>query len=167
MGLFDRWKGKTNPEPAAFPVDLSAPARGTVVRQEDIPDQLFSEGILGTCIGVDPERGEVYSPVDATVTALVDSLHAVGLKAAGMELLIHVGVDTVEMNGDGFTAKCEVGQKVHKGDLLLTMDLAKIAAAGHPSCVILAVTNTGDFAAVEPVGNGAVAPGDILLTVRK
>ena len=167
MGLFDRLKGKSNPEPADLPVDLSAPARGTVVRQEDIPDQLFSEGILGTCIGVEPEKGEVYSPADATVTALVDSLHAVGLKAAGMELLIHVGVDTVEMNGDGFAAKCKVGQKVRRGDLLLTMDLAKIAAAGHPDCVILAVTNTDDFAAVEPVGSGTVAPGDILLTVKK
>lgn len=167
MGFFDRLKSKSTSDSTNFPANLYAPARGAVVNQKDIPDPMFSEGVLGACIGVDPEKGEVYSPVDATVTVLVDTLHAVGLKAAGIELLIHVGVDTVEMNGEGFEAKCRVGQKVRKGDLLLTMDLAKIAAAGHSACVILAVTNTEDFTAVEPVGTGIVDSDDILLTIKK
>ena len=116
---------------------------------------------------MDPGEGRVYAPIDATVTQLTDTLHAVGLEAGGMEILIHVGVDTVEMNGEGFTNTVKEGQQVKKGELLLTMDLDKIREAGHPATVILAVTNTDDFAGVEETGSGAVQPGDGVLRVNK
>ena len=128
---------------------------------------MFSQGIMGVCCGVDPGEGRVYAPIDATVTQLTDTLHAVGLEAGGMEILIHVGVDTVEMNGEGFTNTVKEGQQVKKGELLLTMDLDKIREAGHPATVILAVTNTDDFAGVEETGSGAVQPGDGVLRVNK
>ena len=145
MGLFDFLKGK---EPAA-PAAAAFPA------------------IMGVCCGVNPEEGRVYAPIDATVTQLTDTLHAVGLEAGGMEILIHVGVDTVEMKGEGFANAVKEGQSVKKGELLLTMDLDKIREAGHPSTVIMAVTNTDDFAGVEETGSGAVQPGDGVLRVSK
>lgn len=167
MGLFDFLKGKETAAPAAFPAILGAPSKGVFVPMDQIPDQMFSQGIMGVCCGVEPEEGRVFSPVDATVTQLTDTLHAVGLEAGGMEILIHVGVDTVEMNGAGFTNTVKEGQKVKKGELLLTMDLDQIRAAGHPATVIMAVTNSDDFAGVEGTGSGAVQPGDGVLRVSK
>lgn len=168
--LFDFFKGKKAekaPEPVQFPAELGAAAGGTAVPMEQIPDPMFSQGILGVCCGIEPQEGKVYAPVSGKITQLADTLHAVGIEAAGMELLIHVGVDTVEMQGNGFQAKVKEGQTVNKGDLLLTMDLDKIKAAGHPATVILAVTNTDDFASVEQIGAGIVKPGDAVLKVSK
>ena len=85
----------------------------------------------------------------------------------GIEVLIHVGVDTVEMNGDGFSPKVKVGQKIKKGQILLEMDLDKIAAAGHPAVVITVITNTDDFTAVSCVAGGNVEPGADYIKVEK
>ena len=170
MGLFDFLKGKEKAdEPAAvtFPAVLGAVAKGTFVPMDQIPDEVFSTGALGVCCGIDPEEGKVYAPVDGKISQLADTLHAIGIEAAGMEILIHVGVDTVEMNGDGFVSQVKEGQAVKKGDLLLTVDLKKIYAAGHPATVITAVTNSDDFASVEAVAAGPVQPGDGLLRVSK
>ena len=168
MGLFDFLKGKeTAPAAPSFPAVLGAVAAGEVVMMDKIPDEVFSTGVLGSCCGVDPQEGKVYSPVDGKITQLAETLHAVGLEAGGMEILIHVGVDTVEMDGDGFTSAVKDGQTVKKGDLLLTMDLEKIRQAGHPTTVILAVTNSDEFASVETVSSGTVRPGDDLLRVSK
>lgn len=167
MGFFDKLMGKAQPVSITFPVELGAPAMGTVVAMADIPDAVFSTGVLGECVGVDPSEGKVYAPVDGKITQLADTLHAVGLAAGGMEILIHVGVDTVEMNGDGFKGLVKEGQTVKKGDLLLTIDLGKIAAASHPATVIMAVTNTDDFACVETITSGIVQPGNGILRVSK
>lgn len=132
-----------------------------------IPDEVFSAGVLGACCGIEPEEGRVYAPIDSKISQLADTLHAVGLEAGGMEILIHVGVDTVDMNGDGFKSEVKPGQTVRKGDLLLTMDLAKIHEAGHPATVIMAVTNSDDFASVEEVASGVVQCGNEVLRVSK
>lgn len=154
------------PEPAPFPETLGSVAKGTFVPMESLPDQTFSQGVLGTCCGVTPEEGKVYSPMDGTISQLAETLHAVGIEAAGMELLIHVGVDTVEMKGDGFKSHVKEGQAVKKGDLLLTMDLKKIEAAGHPTTIMVAVTNSDDLTAVEAVASGAVQPGETLMRLK-
>ena len=170
MGLFDFLKTKEKePTPAAvtFPAVLGAVAKGAFVPMDQIPDEVFSTGVMGVCCGIDPEEGKVYSPVDGKVTQLTDTLHAIGLEAGGIEILIHVGVDTVEMNGDGFTNAVKENQSVKKGDLLLTMDLKKIHEAGHPSIIIIAVANSDDFSSVEAVAAGTVSPGDDLLRVSK
>ena len=132
-----------------------------------IPDEVFSAGVLGACCGIEPEEGRVYAPIDGKISQLADTLHAVGLEAGGMEILIHVGVDTVDMNGDGFKSEVKPGQTVRKGNLLLTMDLAKIHEAGHPATVIMAVTNSDDFASVEEVASGVVQCGNEVLRVSK
>lgn len=162
MGLFDFMKGKK-------PLDnvLTAFADGKVVPMEQIPDEVFSQGIMGTCCGIEPETGKVYAPADGVVSQLTDTLHAVGLTIGDMEVLIHAGLDTVEMKGEGFTNEVREGQTVKKGDLLLTMDLEKVRSAGYPTAVILAVTNSDDFTAVEMEASGSVRVGDPLMRVQK
>lgn len=167
MGLFDFLKNKEQPAAITFPAALGAAAKGTFVPMEQVPDEVFSQGIMGVCCGVEPAEGKVYAPVDGKISQVTDTMHALGIEAAGMEILIHVGVDTVDMNGKGFTNKVKLGQAVKKGELLLTMDLDEIKAAGHPATVIMAVTNSDDFASVEPVASGAVEPGSDVLKVSK
>ena len=155
MGFFDFLKKSAEPAaPAApaFPLVLAADAKGAVVPMEQIPDEVFAQGILGQCCGIDPTEGKVYAPIDGEITQAPDSGH---------------GVDTVEMKGDGFSPKVKVGDKIKKGDLLLEMDLTKIAAAGHPAVVITVITNTDDFAGVEVVASGTVEPGADLIKISK
>ena len=159
-------KKETPPVPAAFPDVLGAVAQGMFVPMEEIPDPTFSQGVLGVCCGVEPENGKVFSPMDGTISQLADTLHAVGIEAEGVELLIHVGIDTVEMKGDGFKSHVKEGQTVKKGDLLLTMDLEKIKTAGHPATIMVAVTNSDDLASVEAVASGQVKPGDQLMRLK-
>ncbi len=154
------------PVPAPFPEELGSVAKGSFVPMEEIPDQTFAQGVLGTCCGVTPEEGKVYAPMDGTISQLAETCHAVGIEAEGVELLIHVGVDTVEMKGDGFQSHVKEGQTVKKGDLLLTVDLEKVKAAGHPSTIVVVVTNSDDLASVEAAASGAVRPGDPLMRLK-
>ena len=168
MGFLDLFKSKGSEVPSViFPVILGAPAKGRFVTMSRIPDEVFSTGVLGACCGIEPETGEVHAPIDGKISQLADTLHAVGIEAGGMEILLHVGVDTVDMNGDGFTSMVKVGQTVKKGDLLLKVNLAKIHEAGHPATIIMAVTNSDDFASVEEVGSGVAQCGSDVLRVSK
>lgn len=154
------------PAPIPFPDVLGAAAQGTFVPMEEIPDPTFSQGVLGICCGIEPETGKVYSPMDGTISQLADTLHAVGIEASGVELLIHVGIDTVGMNGNGFKSHITEGQTVKKGDLLLTMDLEKIKAAGHPATIMVIVTNSDDLSSVEASASGKLMPGDPLIRLK-
>jgi len=166
MGLFDRLRDK-NKTDMAFPTVLGAVTTGTFVPMNQIPDEVFSTGVLGICCGVEPEEGWVVAPISGKVTQVADTLHAVGLEAGGIEILIHVGVDTVDMEGRGFSCKVKVGQSVEKGQELLTMDLEQIRAAGHPTTVILAVTNSDDLDSVQEVVSGKVSNGDDVLRISR
>lgn len=157
-----------NGEAASDTITVSATAKGEVVPMEDIPDDAFASGALGTCVGINPTEGKVYSPVNGTIVQLSDTLHAIGIESSdGAEILIHVGIDTVEMKGDGFSAKVEAGQTVSRGQALLKMDLDKIKKAGHPSTVITIVTNSDEFISVDPVGQGRINPGQDLMKIKK
>ncbi len=159
-------KDVPKPAPAPFPDVLCAAAQGTFVPMAEIPDPTFSQGILGICCGIEPETGKVYSPMGGTISQLADTLHAIGIEAGGVELLIHVGIDTVGMNGDGFQSHITEGQTVKKGDLLLTIDLEKIKAAGHPATIMVAVTNSDELASVEVLASGKLMPGDPLMRLK-
>lgn len=169
MGFFDFLKGKEQNAPlvVTFPAALGATSKGNFVAMADVPDTMFSTGVMGTCCGIDPTEGKVYAPIDGKISQLTDTLHAIGMEAGGIEILIHVGVDTVDMNGNGFANVVKLGQSVKKGDLLLTMDLDKIRAAGHPATVIIAVINSDEFSSVDVVGFGAVVPGNDILKISK
>ena len=129
---------------------IAAPVKGQVVKQEDIPDETFAQGILGAGLGIQPEEGVVYAPFDGTISSVAESKHAIGISGAGdMELLIHVGSDTVAMNGDGFEPLISEGDSVKLGQPILRFSREKIKAAGHPDLVVVLLTNSDDYTSVE------------------
>ena len=146
---------------------LVTPIVGDVVALADVNDPVFSSGAMGQGIAVKPSQGVVYAPADAEVSIAFPTGHAFGLKTTnGAEVLIHVGIDTVTMNGDGFESKVAQGDKVKAGDVLGTFDSNKIAAAGLDDTTMVIVTNTADYASVAPVATGSVAKGDALIEVK-
>lgn len=127
-----------------------APVSGTVIPSEKIPDETFAAGILGRGVGIEPAEGIVVAPFDGEISSVTDTYHAVGIRSPdGMEVLIHVGVDTVAMNGDGFSCFVKEGQKVRAGDRLIAFDREKIHAAGHPDVVVVLVTNSDDYGTLD------------------
>ena len=160
MGLLDKLKKK--------PLILSASVKGTVVPMADIPDEVFSQGILGLCLGVDPGEGTIRAPFDGKITQLPDTFHAVGIQGSnGLEVLLHVGVDTVDMKGDGFTGQVKEGDTVTSGQPLLTVDLDKVKAAGHPAVVIHVLIDSDSYANVELATAPSVEAGGELMRVTK
>lgn len=146
---------------------IQTPIVGDVVALADVNDPVFSSGAMGQGIAVKPSQDVVYAPADAEVTIVFPTGHAYGLRTAnGAEILIHVGIDTVSMNGEGFNHKVAQGDKVKAGDVLGTFDSAKIAAAGLDNTTMVIVTNTADFASVNPVASGSVAKGDAIIEVK-
>ena len=146
---------------------IQTPIVGDVVALSNVNDPVFSSGAMGQGIAVKPSQDVVYAPADAEVTIVFPTGHAYGLRTAnGAEILIHVGIDTVSMNGEGFNHKVAQGDKVKAGEVLGTFDSAKIAAAGLDNTTMVIVTNTADFASVNPVASGSVAKGDAIIEVK-
>ena len=146
---------------------IQTPIVGDVVALENVNDPVFSSGAMGQGIAVKPSQGVVYAPADAEVSIAFATGHAYGLKTAnGAEILIHVGIDTVTMNGEGFEQKVAQGDKVKAGDVLGTFDSNKIAAAGLDDTTMVIVTNTADYASVTPVASGSVVKGDAIIEVK-
>jgi len=146
---------------------IQTPIVGDVVALSNVNDPVFSSGAMGQGIAVKPSQDVVYAPADAEVTIVFPTGHAYGLRTAnGAEILIHVGIDTVSMNGEGFNHKVAQGDKVKAGDVLGTFDSAKIAAAGLDNTTMVIVTNTAEFASVNPVASGLVAKGDAIIEVK-
>lgn len=177
MGLFDRFKKKAVSDASARAGSiateasadvLSAPVSGRVVAISEVPDPIFSSEVLGKGCTVWPSDDTVYSPVTGSVTVTMG--HAAGIAGDnGIEVLVHIGVDTVDMGGDGFTGFVRQGDRVEAGQPLIRMDRAKIEAAGHPDCVVVAVSNTAEFAevALVPEAGSEVSAGAALLRVSR
>lgn len=178
MGLFDKLFNKAEgaaapAKPAAVEAQadantVAAPVAGKLIAITEVPDPVFSGEMLGKGCAVWPEDEVVYAPCDGEVTVTMG--HAVGLKSTdGVEVLVHVGVDTVEMNGDGFEGFVTKGDAVKAGDPMLKIDREKIKAAGHPDCVVVAVSNTTEFAAVELAteAESQVAAGTAVLKITR
>ncbi len=125
------------------------PVKGNVIAREDIPDGTFASGVLGDGVGIEPTDEVVVAPFDGTVSSVAESRHAVGLESGGMELLIHVGVDTVNMNGDGFTCLVAEDEAVKAGQPLIRFSREKIKAAGYSDTVAVLLTNSEDLEGVE------------------
>ncbi len=146
---------------------IVSPLAGETVALESVNDPVFSSGAMGKGIAVKPSGNTVYSPVDGTVQIAFETGHAYGLKSDnGAEVLIHIGIDTVSMDGKGFAQKVTANQKVKKGDVLGTFDTAAIAAAGLDDTTMIIVTNTADYSEVTPVAEGTVAEGADLLELK-
>ena len=146
---------------------IISPIVGQAVALSDVDDPVFSSGAMGRGIAIKPSEGVVYAPADAEVTIAFATGHAYGLKTSnGAEILIHVGIDTVSMGGEGFDQKVAQGDKVKAGDVLGTFEAEKIAAAGLDDTTMVIVTNTADYASVTPVAEGALAKGDAVIEVK-
>jgi PTS system beta-glucosides-specific IIC component len=145
-------------------LEVLAPVAGTAVPLAAVPDAVFSSGALGAGAAVVPSAGRVVAPVDAEVVSVLP--HAYGLRTPeGVELLVHVGIDTVQMGGSGFTPAVAPGAQVRAGDLLTEVDLAAVRAAGHDTSTVVVVTGGADPTAVLPAAEGRVDAGDALLRV--
>lgn len=143
---------------------IYAPLTGKVISREEIPDETFAAGILGDGVGIEPSVGEVTAPCDGEISTVAETKHAIGITGpAGMELLIHVGIDTVNMKGDGFAVLVSEGDKVKKGQKLLTFDMDKIRAAGYSTTTAVLLTNSDDYAAMTVERTGAVEAGEMII----
>ncbi|MBR0450502.1 MAG: PTS glucose transporter subunit IIA [Oscillospiraceae bacterium] len=121
------------------------PVEGTVIPLEEFPDPVIAEGVLGNGVGIRPSGGVVVAPCDCVITTAPDTGHAIGLDANGMEILIHIGVDTYNMKGEGFRVLVHVGDKVKLGTPLVKFDSSRIQSAGYNDTVAVLLTNTGDY----------------------
>ncbi len=169
MGLLDRLRRAASSVPrgvdaVAAPNRICSPASGRTAAMADVPDPVFARGLMGRGCAVWPEDDAVYAPTSGTVQTVMG--HALGLCSdEGIEVLVHIGVDTVEMQGDGFEVFVKPGDRVSAGQALVRMSREKIRRAGHPDCVIVVVTNSDDFESVEIVAGDVVCAGAPLLEV--
>ena len=173
-------------------IEIAAPAAGQVVPLAEVPDPTFAQGILGQGVAVEPAEGRITAPADGTVDMMFDTGHAVSLTtkdgvapadgridmmfdtghavsmttADGAEVLIHVGIDTVQLKGQHYKACCKNGDTVKKGDTLIEFDPAAIQAAGYQTVTPVIVCNADSFAEVKTAAAGAVKAGDALLTLK-
>ena len=146
---------------------LNSPVPGTVIPLSEVEDEAFASEALGKGFAVEPSEGKVFAPFDGKVVALFPTKHAVGLVSdAGTEILIHVGLNTVELKGKYFDALVEVGQEVTKGQLLLTFDMKKIQEAGYSTQVPVVVTNTPQYSSVDTIVQGKVSKAEDVLVIK-
>ena len=147
---------------------LGAPAAGKAVSLKEVNDPTFSEGILGDGVAVIPSDGKIFAPADGTIGMIFETLHAVSLTTEyGAEILIHVGLDTVKLKGECFEGHVKAGDTVKKGDLLLTVDLEKVKAAGYDTITPMLICNTDNFAEVKGLIGKDVAPGEDILELEE
>ncbi len=147
-------------------IEIVSPLKGRVVKLSDVKDEAFSSGALGKGVAVEPEEGVLYAPADGTISALFPTGHAIGLTTeTGLELLMHVGMDTVQLDGKGFKAFVAAGDSVKQGQKLLEFDMKLIQGEGCSLVTPVLVTNSDDFEAVTPSSETQVRAGDLLLSI--
>ena len=146
---------------------LFSPLKGNVIPGDQIPDETFASGVLGGGVGIEPSEEVVVAPFDGEISSVAETKHAIGITGPGeMEVLIHVGVDTVKMNGDGFEVFVSEGDKVRKGQKLMTFDLEKIRKAGYSSTTAVLLTNSDDYDDFRVLKTGQADFGDKLYTIE-
>lgn len=168
MGLFTKLFGKPDNTPAYDGNKLYSPMAGKVVSITEVPDPTFAEGLLGNGVALLPTDGKVYSPVDGIVETMFDTGHAVCLKSCtGVEILIHVGLETVSLKGAPFTLHCKDGDTVKKGQLLFEADLAAIRAAGLPTITPVLVCNADEYPTFVVACGKDVSNDDVIIALEK
>ena len=155
-------------ETALTEEDLKSPVNGKVIPLTEVKDETFASEMLGTTVAVEPEDGKIVAPCDAEVLNVFDTGHAVCLTTkSGGELLIHVGVDTVKLEGKGFTKKVSDGAKVHAGDVLIEADLDTIRKAGYPATTMVILTNAEQYSEVSKAEPEKVNTDQTIMKLRK
>ncbi|MGN0156423.1 MAG: PTS glucose transporter subunit IIA [Lachnospiraceae bacterium] len=162
MGLFGKLFGK---EESGI---ITAPVSGKLVSIKEVNDPTFSEEILGKGVAIIPSDNQICAPATGTVTTVFPTGHAAALTTDdGAEILIHIGLDTVKLDGKHFTIHVSEGQKVSKGDLLLEADLEQIKAEGYDTITPIIICNSDDFSEISPADFQDVKQGETVLTLRK
>lgn len=147
-------------------ITIASPMKGEAISLSEVKDEVFSKKVVGNGAAVIPSEGKVYAPVDGTVEAVFDTKHAIGLKDShGVEILIHVGMDTVELGGKFFTSHVASGDRIQKGQLLLEFDMEEIRKAGYDLTTPVVVSNTDAYTDILTVKSKKIVPGEMLLTV--
>ncbi len=160
-------KNQTANKKENIKTDIASPFEGTIHSLSEVPDETFSSGILGKGIAVEPANGKLYAPFDGTVDNLFDTYHAIGLISnSGVELLIHVGLETVQLKGKGFTPHIKDGDKIKKGQLLMDIDLDQIKKAGLPTITPIIVSNSNEYEKITITQASSTKVSDLLLTVE-
>ena len=164
MGLFDRFKQAV--EPVSNKTVITAPVSGELLQLSETTEPVFSSEMMGKGVAINPSESTIIAPVDGTVTVVMP--HAIGIVTDnGIEVLIHVGIDTVDMKGEGFENKVAQDSKVTAGTELLSFSREKVAEAGHDDTVFVIISNTPDCQKVIPVADAPVKAGDSVITVTK
>ena len=146
---------------------LVSPMNGVVVPMNEVKDEAFAACVLGDGVAVEPEEGKLFAPADGVIDNVFDSKHAIGMTTTeGVELLLHVGIDTVKLAGQHFTVGVSAGQKVKQGDLLLTFEMDAIKAAGYLCTTPMIVCNTDDYQSIRPLATGPIKAGQKLLEIK-
>lgn len=146
---------------------IYSPMNGTLVDITEVPDEVFASKALGEGIGIIPTDGNVFAPFDGTVTAMMDTKHAIGLMGDNkVEILIHVGIDTVSLNGEPFDYVVKDGAKVKQGDLLLVANLDRIKVEGYNIHTPIVITNTDEFESITVLKQGEVAVGEKIIDIN-
>lgn len=147
---------------------IYAPLTGNVIALEQIPDDTFASGVLGNGVGIEPEVGEVVAPFDGTIATVADTKHAIGLMGPGeMEMLIHVGVDTVKMQGEGFEVFVSEGDTVKAGQRLMTFSIDKIKESGYSTTTAVLLNNSDDYEDFKVIKTGSTKKSEPVITIRE
>ncbi|MCX4372346.1 MAG: glucose PTS transporter subunit IIA [Dysosmobacter sp.] len=156
-----------SPAPTKKDAVLAAHMNGTVVPMAEVQDEAFSNCILGSGVAIEPSEGKLYAPADAEVDNLFDTHHAIGLVTEdGVEILLHIGINTVELGGRHFEAHVDAGQKVKKGDLLISFDMEAVKAAGYLLTTPMIICNTEDYQSITALAAGEIQTGSALLEIK-
>lgn len=162
MGLLDKLKSKLNRNQ-----EIYMPVAGKVIPLKEIADGVFSEGLLGIGAGIEPEENEIYAPCDGKIIYIAETKHALGLESkSGIELIIHVGIDTVEMKGEGFKVLVKAGESIVRGQKLMSFSIEGIKAAGYRPTTVVIVTNSDQFESIQVLGEGNKQIEDPLLHLK-
>ncbi|MBR4291806.1 MAG: PTS glucose transporter subunit IIA [Oscillospiraceae bacterium] len=165
MGFFDRFFGKTGTNKKDL---IYAPVAGQVVSLTEVPDPVFAEGMLGNGVAILPTDGKVYAPADGVVSTMFDTGHAVSITSSnGAEILIHVGLETVELEGKPFTVHVRNDEKIKKGQLLLEVDLQAVEAAGLPTITPVIICNSDEYAVFRSVTGETATNADVVIELVK
>lgn len=147
---------------------LLSPIQGEAVSISKVSDPTFGEEILGKGIAIIPQVGKVYAPADGTIEIMFDTKHAVSMTTDdGVEVLIHIGLDTVSLKGEHFTSHVRAGKKVNAGDLLVEFDVEAIKKAGFDVITPIVICNTNDYSSIRTFENSSVSVGDKILEISK
>lgn len=148
-------------------ITLYSHLNGEIVNLEDVEDEAFSSKVLGDGIAVEPAEGKLYAPCDGKVDMVFDTKHAINLVSSeGCEILLHIGIDTVKLNGEFFEAHVSDGQEIHKGDLLITFDIDGIRNAGYKTTTPMIICNTDDYSEVAAAASGSISAGEKIIEIK-